>query len=386
MAEQPDKDQQTEQPTEQKLTKSSEEGDVLLSKELATALAMLAGTFWLFGVGSAVVTASEQLLIDGLSFSQADVVDFAPGRSNLRAAAGFIVPLALLFAGTIVAAIGSTAVLGSLGWRGKQLAPKGNRISPLAGLKRMFGTHALVELGKAIAKVLLLGGIGYAFMAAQLPAIMGLSATDVTGASKLLGGTLQQLFLTLSLGLVLVALIDVPAQRFQRNRRLMMSIEEVKREFRESDGSPEFKGQQRARQREILSGSARKAVAEASVVLTNPTHFSVALRYRPGTDAAPVVVARGRGETALAIRSLAREADVPILEYPQLTRALYFSVRSGRAIPEELFIAVATILAFVFRLNNAAGQSGFGGGNTPTVSVPPLFHFDADGRPDRPPT
>jgi flagellar biosynthesis protein FlhB len=381
MSDQPDKDQKTEQPTPHKLAKSVEEGDVLVSKELATALAMLAGTLWLFGAGSAVVSASQHLLIDGLNFSHREVANFAPGHDSLAAGKRLILPLVLLFGGTVVAALAGTALLGSLGWRSKQLAFKGNRINPLAGLKRMFGTHGLIEMGKSMAKVLLLGGIGYFFVLSKLPAVLGLSASDVAGSSEYLGDTLKSLFLMLSLALVLIALIDVPAQWFQRNSRLKMSIDEVRRESRENDGSPEVKGQQRARQREILSGSARKAVTEATVVLTNPTHFAVALRYRPGIDDAPVVVARGRGETALGIRTLARQANVPMLEYPQLARALYFSVRSGRTIPEELFIAVATILAFVFRLNAAMAPTTA----APAVNVPPAFHFDAEGRPQAPP-
>ncbi len=126
----------------------------------------------------------------------------------------------------------------------------------------------------------------------------------------------------------------------------------------------------------MLSGSARKAVSEATVILTNPTHFSVALRYRPGIDAAPVVVARGRGDVALAIRELARGADVPMLEYPQLARAIYFTSRAGRIIPEELFMAVATVLAFVFQLERAAAE----GLVQPVVDVPVSHRFDPEGR------
>ena len=156
----------------------------------------------------------------------------------------------------------------------------------------------------------------------------------------------------------------------------MMSKQEVKQEMRESDGAPELKQAQRQRQHEILSGSARKAVSEATVVLTNPTHFSVALRYRPGQDAAPVVVARGRGDVALSIRELARSAHVPIHEYPALTRAIYFTARAGRTIPEELFVAVATVLAFVFQLERAAAE----GLVPPVVDVPVSHRFDPEGR------
>jgi flagellar biosynthetic protein FlhB len=377
VAEQSDSGQKTEQPTPHKIQKSVEEGDVLLSKELATALAMIAATIWLFGFGNAVVSASQLLLTEGLSFSHSDIVDYNPGGTILASAKGLLLPFALLFGATIFAAVSSTAMVGSLGWRGKQLAFKGNRINPIAGLKRMFGTHGLMEMVKSIAKVTLLGGVGYFFVSKELDTILGLSKSDLVSSTHYLGDALLTLFLLLSVGMLVIALMDVPAQWFQRNRRLMMTIDEVRRELRENDGSPEVKGEQRARQREILSGSARKAVTGATVVLTNPTHFSVALRYRPGIDDVPIVVARGRGEIALGIRAAASGANVPILEYPQLTRALYFSVRSGRSIPEDLFLAVATILAFVFRLDNMAAK----GMVPPTVNVPPTFQFDSEGRP-----
>lgn len=376
MAEAPDQDQKTQQPTAQRLAKATTDGDVLISRELMTALAMLAGTLWLVAAGGWLVEASQRLLTRGLQISRSDVENFAPGSALVHDGAAIILPLLALFAGTLLASIGGTAMLGSLGWRNKALQFKGNRLNPMTGLKRMFGTQALAELGKAIAKVVLLGGIGYALLADRLPAILGLAAADVGSASALAGNAIVDCVLALSIGLVVIALIDVPTQWWQRRRRLMMTMEEVKRESRESDGAPEVKSQQRARQREILNGSARRAVGEATVVLTNPTHFSVALRYRPGIDAAPVVVARGRDEAALAIRSLARGADVPLLEYPQLTRALYFSARAGKMIPEELFVAVAVVLAFVFRMNQAAGEAMV----PPTVDIPPSHQFDAQGR------
>lgn len=156
-----------------------------------------------------------------------------------------------------------------------------------------------------------------------------------------------------------------------------MSRDQVKEELRQSEGAPELKAQLRARQQAILSQSARKAMGEANVVLNNPSHFSVALRYRPGRDAAPVVVARGRDEVALAMRELAGERDVPMLDYPLLTRALYFTTRAGQPIPEDLYQAVAIILAFVFRLDRELGQRM----QPPIVDVPPKKRFDTDGKP-----
>ena len=376
MAGQTEKDQKTEQATPKKRADSTREGDVLMSRELATALMMLAAAGWIIAAGGWFVQSAGDLVRRGLTLTAADVADFAPAEALLRNGVEILLPLASLFALALGAAIAGPALLGSFGWRGKALAFKGNRLNPMTGLKRMFGTQGLAELGKAIAKVLLLGLIGYWLIARSLPAIMSMAASDLSSAIGLAGQALGHAMLTLSGGLVVIALIDVPVQWFQRNKRLMMSKQEIKEEMRQSDGAPELKQAQRQRAHEMMSGSARKAVSDATVILTNPAHFSVALRYRPGVDAAPVVVARGRGDVALAIRELARAADVPILEYPQLARAIYFTARAGRVIPEELFVAVATVLAFVFRLERAVAE----GTPPPSVDVPPSHRFDPDGR------
>lgn len=376
MANQPEKDQKTEQATPKKRADSAREGDVLASRELATALMMLAAAGWMIAAGGWFVQSASDLVRRGLTIGAADVADFDPAQMLLRNGVEILLPLASLFALALGAALAGPALLGSFGWRGKAMAFKGNRLNPVNGLKRMFGLQGATELGKALAKVLLLGAIGYWLVTKNLPAIMTLAASDLTGAIGLAGKAVGHSVLAMAGGLVVIALIDVPSQWFQRNKRLMMSKQEVKEEMRQSDGAPELKQQQRARAHEILSGSARKAMSDATVVLTNPTHFSVALRYRPGIDAAPVVVARGRGEVALAIRELARGAAVPVLEYPQLTRAIYFTARAGRVIPDELFVAVATVLAFVFQLERAVAD----GMAQPVVDVPASHHFDPDGR------
>ena len=376
MAEGSDKDQKTEQPTAKKLADSAREGDVLMSRELATALMMLAAAGWMVAAGGWFVQSAGDLVRRGLTLTAADVADFAPAEALMRNGVEILLPLASLFALAIGAAIAGPAMLGSMGWRGKALHFKGNRINPLSGLKRMFGMQGATELGKALAKVLLLGSIGYWLVASSLPAIMTMARVDLIAAIGLAGKAIGHAMLVLAGGLVVIALIDVPVQWFQRNKRLMMSKQEIKDEMRQSDGAPELKQAQRQRAHEVLSGSARKAVSEATVVLTNPTHFSVALRYRPGEDAAPVVVARGRGDVALSIRELARAANVPMLEYPQLTRAIYFTARAGRVIPEELFVAVATVLAFVFQLERAVAD----GIVQPAVDIPPTHRFDPEGR------
>ncbi len=379
MAETPDKDQQTEAPTPKRKADAMRDGDVLGSKELSAGLMMLAGLVWLVFAGKWFVGTGRDLLATGLVLDSADIDHFEP-TAKLAALLGEIVlPLASLFGLCLLAAFAAPAMLGSAGFRSKALAAKASRINPLAGLKRIFGVQGLIELAKSIAKVIVLGLAAYWAISSHLPQVAGLAATHPAAAAEKFGEMTIWSVAALIAGMMLIAAVDVPTQYWQRAARLRMTKQQLKEEMRQSDGAPELKQAQRARQQELLSGSARKAVTEAAVILTNPTHFAVALRYRPGIDAAPVVVAKGRGETALAIRALAKEFHVPALEYPQLARAIYFTSRTGRVVSEDLFVAVAAILAFVFRLDKALGQQFA----PPVVEVPAAKCFDADGNPLR---
>lgn len=376
VADAPDKDQQTEAPTQKRKDDAVKEGDVLASRELATALMMIAGAAWVMGLGAWFFSASKTLLKGGLSLDLSDPARFQPLDSLNVAVAQIAVPFAALLLLTLVAAFAAPAMLGSLGMRGKAMAPKASRINPLAGLKRMFGTQGLIELFKATAKVCVLGYAGYWIISGEIASLPGLAAADPAIAVGIIGQKMVFTITILTAGLTLIALVDVPIQWFQRNRKLRMTKQQLKEEMRQSDGAPELKQAIRTRQQEVMMSSARKGMADANVVLTNPTHFAVALRYRPGSDAAPILVARGRGDVALAIRAMATEKNVPTLEYPQLARAIYFTTRTGKVISEDLYAAVAAILAFVFRLESSFGQHM----PKPSVAVPVTMHFDQDGR------
>ena len=376
MSDAPEKDQKTEAPTDKRRRDAAEKGDVLQSKELGTAMVVVAGAVWLALGGEMLFGSMGEMLAEGLSFDADTLRNFDPGTVALRLIGMILLPLFLLFALTIAAAVGAPALLGSLGFRAKSFNFKPEKLNPLAGLKRIFGVNGLIELGKSVAKVILLGAIGYWVVSDQWRGLVGLSSQDLGAALQRVGSSFVTAFLVMAAALMLIALIDVPAQIFQRGARLRMSKQEVKDEHKQTEGSPELKAAVRRRQHEVFRGSARSAVAEATVVLTNPTHFAVALRYRPGEDSAPVVVARGRGATAEAIRALATESAVPILSYPQLARAIYFTARTGQVIREDLYMAVATVLSFVFNLDAAIAA----GASQPAVSVPPGARFDEKGR------
>ena len=368
--------EKTEDPTPKKLRDSAKKGDVLQSKELGTAFVVAAGAAWMALAGPGMVGALEIMVTDALSFGAADVRQFDPAGAALRLIAIIAVPLVALFGMTMLAAIGAPAMLGSLAFRGEALGFKGNKLNPATGLKRMFGMQGLTELGKSLVKVVLIGSVGAWLMMGELPGMIGLGNRDIRAAIHGLGGTFLFGVILMAASLAAIALIDVPMQRMQRTRRLRMSKQEVKEEHKQSEGSPEVKGQQRQRQREIAKSSVRKSMEAATVVLTNPTHFAVALRYQPGLDAAPIVLARGRGVTAEAIRELAAELNVPMLSYPELTRAIYYTARAGQFVREDLYLAVATVLAFVFNLEAARAA----GHRQPAIAVPAEARFDAEGR------
>jgi flagellar biosynthetic protein FlhB len=373
-----DQDQKSEAPTPKRRREAAENGDVLQSKELGTALVILVGAAWIALAGPMLMDSLKSMLTGGLSFGQADVTDFDPGQVILRLLGAVAFPVLILFALTLVAAVAAPAALGSLGFRTSAFAFKGNKLNPLSGFKRMLGLQGLIELVKSIAKVALLGGVGAWLIFSQTRNIVGLSAQDITPALANVGHVFTVTILVMAGLLALIALIDVPAQIFQRMRRLRMTKQEIKDDHKQTEGSPEMKGALRRRQLETARNSARKAMAEATMVLTNPTHFAVALRYRPEIDAAPVVLAKGRGATAEAIRELAGEHAVPMLSYPQLTRALYYTSRPGQIIREDLYMAVATILAFVFNLEQALAS----GQPQPDIEVPAGMRFDASGVPE----
>ncbi|WP_129794305.1 flagellar type III secretion system protein FlhB [Sphingosinicella sp. CPCC 101087] len=377
MSENPDQDQKTEAPSPKKRREAAEKGDVLQSRELGIALVILGGAAWIAFAGPMMVGALRIMVMDGLTFDASDLRNFDPGSAALRLIGIIALPLLSLFALTLVAAIGTPALLGSLGFRSGAFAFKGSKLNPINGLKRMFGMQGMIELGKSLAKVLLLGAVGIWLLLDQSRLLIGLTSQEIGPALASVGTTFVLAILVMSVALAIIAGIDVPAQIAQRMKRLRMTKQEVKDEHKQTEGSPELKAGIRRRQHEILRGSARAAVADATVVLTNPTHFAVALRYRPGIDPAPIVVARGRGATADAIREIAAEHKVPMLSYPQLTRAIYFTARTGQVVREDLYMAVATVLAFVFNLETTLAAA-----SSPPVEVPPGARFDARGRPE----
>jgi flagellar biosynthetic protein FlhB len=372
LAEEKPADERTEAATPRRKEQAREKGDRLASRELATAMAGLAGVLWLWGWGGSLATGMAETLRSGLSLDAGDVTAFRPVGRAMELLTTLGAPLALLGGLVLLAAVLGQGATGGLGFTPGLLAPKMERLDPLAGLKRLFGGQGLIELVKALAKAGLLLGLTWLLFARSLPQIAGLSALPLETAGRTAAGLALDLLLWLSGGLVLIAAADLPLQIFRWLKRLRMTKEDVKEEYRQQEGSPEVRAALRRAARDALKRSSRAAMADATVVLTNPTHFAVALRYRPEMDAAPMIVARGRGVVAEVIRELAAEAGTPVLSYPSVARAIYFTGRVGGLVRPDLYAAVATILAFVLRVG--------GRGEPPDVEAPPSARYDETGR------
>ena len=365
-------------PTEKRRREAATKGDVLRSREVATAVAVLVGAAWLKFAGPWLFDRLGAALKSGLSWDREAVEQFDPASAMLSATWAVTPPLLSLALAVMLAVSVTQLAHGDGRWVGASALPKASRLDPLAGLKRMFGAQGWIEVGKGILKVALLGAIAWYWAKSSLGDLLRLGrAASLGGSLRQAGEALTALLFALSMGLLVIALIDWPVQWLRRFMRLRMSQQEMRDEHKESEGSPERKAAQRGRARQYASGAVAKAMREAQFVLTNPSHFSVAMGYDPLKAGAPVVLAKGRGEKALAMRDLARELNVPLLEVPALARSVYFTTRENQMIREELYAAVAAMLAYVFSLRRGEVRP------LPPVEVPTELRFDAEGRQER---
>lgn len=361
-------------PTEKRRRDAALKGDVLRSRELSTAAVMLFGAGWLTLAGPWLLERLIGVLRASLTFDREAILHFEVGQLLLTMLLAVLAPLATLAVPIMLLAVAAQLGFGEGRWVGGNIAFKGARLNPLAGLKRMFGLNGLIEMGKGLLKVGLLGAIALAWGRGWLDTIIGLGKGNLSQQLSAGWGALTSLLFALAAGLVAIALIDLPVQWARRLQRLRMTQQEMRDEHKESEGSPEAKAMRRQRQREIAMSGVSHAMRQAQFVLTNPTHFSVAMAYDPERASAPIVLAKGRGDKALAMRELARELEVPMLELPTLARSVYFTTRENQTIREELYAAIAAVLAFVYSLRRGEQP------RMPQIEVPVALRFDADGR------
>jgi flagellar biosynthetic protein FlhB len=368
--------EKTYAPTEKRQRDASLKGDVLRSRELGTAAAMLVGAGWFKLAGPWLLDALAGGARAGLTWDRASLENFAPNELMVSLLMATLPPVILLALAVLLATLVSQLSFGGGRWVGANMLPKPSRLNPLSGIKRMFGTQGWIEMAKGIAKVLLLGGIAYYWSLSHLGPLLAMGRGTLATQLAQAWEALTSLLFALTGGLVVIALIDFPIQFLRRTLRLRMSQQELRDENRESEGAPEKKAAIRGRQRQLAMGGIQRSMREAQFVLTNPSHYAVAMAYDPLKAAAPIVVAKGRGEKARAMRELAAELALPTLEYPALARSVYFTTRENQVIREELYGAVAGVLAFVFSLKRGEHPPA------PAVEVPIALRFDTEGRPD----
>ncbi len=373
-----DAQEKTEEPTARRLRKAHEEGQVARSVDLSTAILLMASTIFFTVAGHWMFNRVSQMFVSQMAFDRKilDKAELLPAHFAQALVDAFFLILPFM-AMLYVLALLAPGLAGGYIFSPKLMLPKWNKLDPIQGLKRMFGTRALIELVKSLVKFLLIGLILWLTVNANIEDLISLNRMDLQTGLKHSGDLIIDACFWMSMGLVVIALADVPLQKFQTNKALKMSRQEIKDEMKDSEGRPEVRQQIRRRQREMANNRMMAKVKDADVVITNPSHFAVALAYDPSSDGAPTVVAKGTDELARRIRDEAQAHQVHIFQAPELARALYFTTPVDRSIPEALYQAVAQVIAYVFNLNQSyAGAQGL---NRPKPIVPDNMKYDENG-------
>lgn len=355
MAENKDGQERSEQATGKRLDDARRKGQIPRSRELNTMVMLVAFSLSLLMMGESLMQDFANLLRDGLTLDRGMIFDRAGVVTGLgrMLSEGMWMMLPYL-AVSLVAAVFASVAIGGWSFSVEALAFRAEKLNPISGLKRLFALRGLVELLKALAKVLLIGGVAILLMRSLGDDVLNLGYQSPEASLAHAGQILAWSFLILSLVLILIAAVDIPFQLWDHAQQMKMTKQEVRDEHKDTEGRPEVKSRVRQMQREIAQRRMMEAVPEADVIITNPTHYAVALKYDGSNMRAPRVVAKGRNLIAAQIRSKALEHEVPIFSAPPLARAIYHSTELDQEIPAGLYFAVAQVLAYVYQLKNAA--------------------------------
>jgi len=372
--------EKTEEPTGRRLDKARSEGQLARSIELPVAAMSLGAVGFFSLMGGWLFNGMSQLFVSQLEFDRKviDKAELLPGLFAQAVVDAFLLILPIMLLMYFIAIV-STVLSGGLVFSMGMLAPKFSKLNPLSGLQRIFGMKSLIELGKSIAKFVVVGGILLLQVGNHMDELLNLANMELNQAMAVAGKLIVDACFWLAMGLVLIALADVPIQQYQVHKKLMMSRQEVRDEMKDSEGRPEVKHKIKQRQREMANNKMMAKVKDADVVITNPQHFAVALSYDPNGEGAPILLAKGSDEMARRIREEAQAHAVELFPAPELARALYFTTQVDEPIPEGLYHAVAQVIAYVFSLNQsyAAGE----GVMKPVPVVPENMRFDSNGLP-----
>jgi flagellar biosynthetic protein FlhB len=379
MAEASEGQEKTEEPTQKRLEKAKEDGQVASSKELFVFSTLFVGLLLYLGITPFLPSLLQEW--SGLFSFRGDAGLADEVFGNLAAGFGFMFLKSIIFAIPLLVVVVLTqmAMSGAINWSASALGFKGKRINPINGFKRMFSVKALVEMLKAIGKVVLLLGAALLVFVSQVDKLFMSQHTHLFGGLSRMAEVFLLLIAVFLLVLGLLAIFDVMWQHYQHNQQLRMTLQEVKDENKQTEGSPEVKGKIRRMQLTAVSrAKQRKAaldsVPTATAIITNPTHFAVALKYEVGAPGAPVILAMGRGHLAQQIIDIGKEAGVTVFRNELLARALFFAGTAGEEIPPPLYTAVAAVLAFIYRINKNENVE------EPTVDLPEEMRFDANGK------
>lgn len=352
--------EKTEEASSKRIEKAREEGDVPRSRELVTCTVLFSAGLGFLMMGSQLNQALKETITSGLSFERA--LAFEPTLLLMKIS-GMIstllitfMPFALIL---IAVAIASPILIGGWVFSNKAYLPQFSRLNPIQGISNLVSKNAAVELIKAMIKAILVATVGYLVISNDMEPILSLSLMPVESSISQVGHIMLMGFISIVSVLVVIAAIDVPYQLYQYANKLKMTKEEVKQESKESEGNPEIKARIRQQQREMAKRRMMSEIPKADVVITNPTHYAVAIQYQNEGMSAPIVIAKGADLVALKIREIAAENKIVTMEAPKLARALYAHTELGQEIPEALYSAVAEVLAYVFQMRVFKNQGGF---------------------------
>ncbi|MDU9389214.1 flagellar biosynthesis protein FlhB [Pseudomonas sp. zfem002] len=378
MAESESGQDKTEDPTEKRKNDAREKGEIARSKELNTVAVMLAGALGLLSFGGFLAGALMEIMRSNFSLSRDVLMDerymgiFLLSSGKLAILATQPVLLVLLLA----ALIGPIALGGWLFAAGT-MAPKFSRMNPLAGIKRMFSMHSLAELLKALAKFFVILLVALAVLSADRDDLLAIANEPLDQAIIHSVQVVAWSALWMACGLLIIAAVDVPIQLYQAKQKLMMTKQEVRDEYKDTEGKPEVKQRIRQVQREISQRRMMAAVPEADVIITNPTHYAVALKYDPEKGAAPLLLAKGTDFIALKIREIAVQHNIQLLESPALARSIYYSTELEEEIPAGLYLAVAQVLAYVYQIRQYQAGKGKAPEPLKDLPIPPDLRRDS---------
>ncbi len=371
MADNQDGTEKSEEPSEKKLREAREKGQVPRSKELSTLIMTLSASVFLYFYGHYMIEDFERIMVQGLSFDRAHAFDFKMLTNRILGmvvdATYLVIPFLALM---VFIALISAALIGGWNFSAKAMAPKISKLNPMKGLKKMVSMNALMELLKAFAKFTLIGLVAAYFLWNSYEEVLSIGLESITSALSHSGIIITEAFIFVSLALIVVAAVDVPFQVHQHITQLKMTKQEVKEEHKQQEGNPEIKGRIRQVQREMSQKRMMQSVPDADVIITNPTHFAVALKYDVDSMSEPMVLALGSDFMATQIRTVATENNIPIIEAPVLARALYYNSEIDQPIPYELFKSVAAILAYVYQLRDGEDVSNINVNDFKRIGVP----------------